>query len=228
MLLLVAGICLAQIETVESGDFAAGEQRKAVTATVRVANPAQRKVGSGVVVARTGAFVYVLTAAHVVAGNRGLEVSTYNETDYPKAAGVYKDAKVLAASVDRADLAVLRFTAEDKSFGSRPLCSVETRPKADRFACLLAGCLDGEAPTVQVDRVAGTRKAKDAAGEIVFWECLKRSPEGRSGGAVINIEGRVVGICSGVSGGRSYFTHIDEIHRFLKKNALQWLAEEDE
>lgn len=227
MMLLIAGLLLAQIETVESADFSAAQQRKAVTAAVRVANPAQRKVGSGVIVGRTGAFVYVLTAAHVVADNRGLEISTYSEADYPRASAVYRDAKVLAASTDRADLAVLKFTAEDKSLGMQPLCPAESKPKTEQFPCLVVGCLKGEPPTLQVDRVAGTKKAKDASGEVVFWECPRASPQGRSGGALINARGHVVGVCSGVSGGNSYFTHIDEIHRFLRKNALQWLAEEE-
>jgi S1-C subfamily serine protease len=51
--------------------------------------------------------------------------------------------------------------------------------------------------------------------------------KGRSGGPLIDQRGFVIGICSGTSDGKGYFTHTHEIHRFLKQNAFDWLADKD-
>src|SRR5690242_5141165 len=96
--LLLLALVPGGIETVPSPDFAKDQQVAAVLATVRVVNPARDRTGSGVLVGREGAFVYVLTAAHVVAGAEGLEVHTFSAGSYPEAAHVHDSGRVVASA----------------------------------------------------------------------------------------------------------------------------------
>jgi hypothetical protein len=63
-------------------------------------------------------------------------------------------------------------------------------------------------------------------GAAHFWEASGKPTAGRSGGLLMNRQGYLLGICSGISGETGYYCHIEEIHRFLKSNALSWLYEE--
>src|SRR5258708_37151247 len=100
-------LMLGPIETVETADFSKESQESAVVATVRVANVSQGSEGSGVIVGRKGAFVYVLTAHHVVEKADRLEVATYSRDSYPKAAKVYDAVRLIARADDLRDLALL-------------------------------------------------------------------------------------------------------------------------
>ena len=114
----------ADIDVLDSKDFPKEAQVKAVTATVRVVNAAKGSEGSGALVHKGGPFLYVLTAAHVVAGAKKVEVATFTADSHPKPAKVYREAEVLAQS-DEADLAVLRVTTRDDPPG---LLRVFARP----------------------------------------------------------------------------------------------------
>jgi hypothetical protein len=44
---------------------------------------------------------------------------------------------------------------------------------------------------------------------------------------LLDSNGRVIGLASGHDAAAGYYVHSDEIHRFLKRNALGWLCEKD-
>src|SRR4051794_34530728 len=87
----------AQVETVPSPTFPRELQVAVTVAAVRVANATKGTAGSGAVVRQDGAFLYVLTAAHVVDGAEEVDVHLFSAASYPKPQQVCR-AKVLARS----------------------------------------------------------------------------------------------------------------------------------
>jgi hypothetical protein len=65
-------------------------------------------------------------------------------------------------------------------------------------------------------------------GAFAAWEVATAPVKGRSGGPLFDRRGFVLGIASGANLELGYFTHTEEIHRFLKSNALEWLAEPED
>ena len=43
---------------------------------------------------------------------------------------------------------------------------------------------------------------------------------------MLDRSGRLVGVASGLGDGKGYYTHVEEVHAFLKRNGLEWLYEE--
>src|SRR4051794_7722824 len=70
----------------------------ALTATVRIRNGASQKEGSGALVARSEAYIYVLTARHVVTGANRLEVAVFTTRSYPEPDSIYRNAEMVAES----------------------------------------------------------------------------------------------------------------------------------
>lgn len=62
--------------------------------------------------------------------------------------------------------------------------------------------------------------------ERFAWECQDPAEKGRSGGGLFDASGRLLGVCSGISDGRSYFTHRDEIEFWLRKSDYAWLLKQ--
>jgi S1-C subfamily serine protease len=216
-----------QIETKDSADFSRTLQVRAVTATVRIHNPANKMEGSGVIVGKGGPFVYILTAHHLVGAAEQLDITTFTEQSHPKADKVYRSAKVVAKSADLRDLALVRMVCDDKMVGMLPICPVAEMPKAEKFLAITVGCGDGQAPSALIEKVLGKKKIRRKAGEdsASVWEMDGAVVKGRSGGPLVDKRGYVVGICSGTNDGKGYYTHPEEIHRFLKQNVFAWLAE---
>jgi len=190
---------------------------------VGVVNAAKHERGSGVVIAARGAFLYVLTASHVVSGSDRLEVHL---------PAINKDAKAkVVTEVDilidgrTQDVALLRVSAGDVKVTPQPLAS--TPPSGDEaFDALSAGFGDGAEPEVRAERVLARKLLRRAGGETWFaWETRERPDTGRSGGALIDAGGRLIGICSGTQEGKGYYTHVDEIRALLKKKNQGWLLE---
>ncbi len=223
LLALVPG----DIDTLDSKEFSKEAQVKAVTATVRVANSAKAAEGSGAVVHKDRAFLYVLTAAHVVDGVKKADVSTFTADSYPKAAKVYRDAEVLARDA-AADLAVLRIATRDDPPGCLRVCAPGSVPDAKGLTALAVGCAGGAAPTCTVEAVAGRRKVRRPGAEkaVACWETEKPPAKGRSGGPLLDSRGRLIGVASGIGDAKGYYAHAEEVHDFLKRNALEWLYEE--
>jgi S1-C subfamily serine protease len=223
-LLAFALLCPTQIRLAEAPEFPPHMQVACVTATVQVRNI--DGVGSGVLLAKSGEFVYVLTAQHIVAKADNLEVAVYSKETYPQPRTVYKGVEIVAQTSGLADLAILRFATADTMPAFLRLCPAPLVP--GQFLGLSAGCGGGEAPTARVDKVPaktlGRRPPSDET--CAFWESERKPMPGRSGGPLIDARGHLLGICSGANREKSYFTHVDEIRKFLRLNGLRWLGEE--
>jgi S1-C subfamily serine protease len=203
-------------------------QQTSLAATVRIVNTADRSVGSGAIIARDP-FVYVLTAHHIVSDIKSVEVHTYSKESHPDPAGVYSHATVVANS-ESADLAVIRFSTRDPMPEPLPIVPLELEPQnlepESRFPVLTVGYDDQDsAPRCIAAEVIDTKRVRRTAGDaaVTVWEVARESAPGRSGGPLIDQRGFVLGIASGIAEGKGYFTHTEEIHRFLKQNGLQGL-----
>jgi hypothetical protein len=226
--LLALLVTAGQLETIPSDDFPKDLQARALTATVRIVNPAQDVTGSGVVVGSEGTFLYVLTAAHVVAKADGLEVDVFAAGSYPEPEHVYDKARVVASAEGLSDLALVRVATRDRAAASLRVCPPRLLPGDKELPVLTAGCSAGEAPTCLEERAAKKRVRRQAGGETaVVWEGSRRPDPGRSGGALFEKRGYLLGICGGANGDRGYYTDAETIQAFLKANGFKWLYEEE-
>jgi hypothetical protein len=219
----------ADIDILDSKDFPKEAQVRAVTATVRIANKAGGAEGSGVLLKRTGAVVYVLTANHVVDGAKRVDVTTFSAESHPKGAAVYRGAEVIAQSAE-ADLAVVRLTTRDEMPGSVAVCPPSRLPGGKDFVALSVGCGGGKAPACLLEDVKGKRKVRKPGADtaVLCWEAARAPAKGRSGGPLLDRRGELIGIDSGAGDGKGYYTHAEEIHTFLRRNGLKSLYEEAE
>ncbi len=219
-LLLLPG----EIETVDTPDFSKEVQTAAVCATVRVVNRVQNVAGTGVVLGRKGPAVYILTACHVIQGAGRLEVATFSPSTYPTPARRYHSVQVVAQASDTRDLALLRVVTDDP-LPALKFCPARLVPTGVGFKGLTVGCADGKAPTCSVDEVVGTKRVRRESQlrAATFWEVARDQDDGRSGGPLVDKNGRLLGVCSGNSKDKSYYCHPDEVRGFLKESSFEWL-----
>ena len=192
---------------------------------MRVLNPAGNAQGSGVILGESGPFVYLLTANHVVDQAERVEVQTFSPRSLPKPEAVYRSVAVLAQAKDE-DVAVLRLATADRMPGRVRFCPPDQVPKEAGFAAWTVGCPFGRPPVCQQEKVVGVKRARRPGAEAVLvWETDREPATGRSGGPLLDRQGRLLGVGSGTSDGKGYFTHVEAIQRFLKRHGLHWLAE---
>ena len=225
LLLLTPG----QVATVDSAQFAKKAQVAAVAATVRIVNGSQGTTGSGVIIRTQKPFVYILTAAHVVGQAERLEVDTFSADSYPRPEKVYRSAQVIARLKGINDLALVRLSTSDRMQGCVRVCPPRLVPRRREVAVLAVGCAQGKAPTclIKTAERKQVRKGPEAEGGVL-WEVNAKSDPGRSGGPLLGRRGYLLGIASGTNDGKAYYSHISEIHSFLKQQGLKWLYEDEE
>jgi len=218
-------VVVAQLPGADVADsFPAKVHDTAVTATVQIRALPQMAEGSGALIGKSAPFVYILTAQHVVKRAERLEVTVFVKDSDPKPRTVYRSAKVVAEMEGLADLALLRLTTTDDMPGLVHVCP-ETKVQNHPGKVLAVGCEAGKGPVGLLENVARKKWARrDDGNELVsFWEVDHKHARGRSGGPLVDQRGYLVGVCSGSNKEKSYFTHVVEIHGFLKRNGFRWL-----
>jgi S1-C subfamily serine protease len=209
--------------------FPEAVQTRALEATVRVFHPATSGEGSGVVIRFENNYAYILTAAHVVpeggTNADAVEVSFFPKGK-PRSEIVPIKTEVKSRMVNE-DLAVIRVGLKQAPPAVLPLCPRNEAPPKffdDPMPVLAVGLGIRGVPEAIVDQVRQFKLVKKPDGSKAFhWEADKPQGLGRSGGPLVDTQGRVIGICSGTRENKGYYVSIYEIEASLKRNAWDFL-----
>lgn len=216
-------LILALISSAEPESDAA-VRRRALAATVRM-RVADRATATAVVVGRKDGDLYLLTADHATDGpdTTALTFEFFADGE-PEPAFALKGAKA-ALRRPVADFALLKVAVPaDRTVEILPLIPPGKHAKRFPFDALSVGCSRGEAPTCEPESIAAKRLAVRRDDELAFfWQAEKTQSRGRSGGPLVDGEGRVIGICAATALGKGYYTHASELHAALKGEGFDWL-----
>jgi len=208
-------------------EYSRAAQEKALSVTLRLRNPETAGEGTAVRVGRLGAVTYYLTADHCIKDGTVL-LDRFTTQTYPEPDATIENVTAIERW-PHLDLALLKSLRErDEGRPVAVLCPADKVPVVgkDGLVVLTAGCTDGDAPVLQVDRVGGPRrivKPRQPGRAILSWEIARPPVEGRSGGPMFAPDGSLIGICSGTDGKSGYYLHVDEMRKVLNNSDLKRL-----
>jgi|GEM_PF-798438 len=191
-----------------------------------------RLVGSGgtataVVIARNNNELYLLTSEHVVRKSSELKLEFFDRKSYSRVSRTVLFGTALEV-FPVADFAVLRFPIlKDQNFEQVRLATPAERPKRFPTEGISIGCTNGKSPTCEEATLIAKRLARRTNNDEIgfFWETEQIPIPGRSGGPLFDPDGNLIGICSATTGGKGFYTHLDEILVGLKQRKLGWLVD---
>jgi S1-C subfamily serine protease len=186
--------------------------------------------GTAVVIGRSNDEIYLLTAEHVTRNSSDLKLEFFERATYPKVSRIERYGSVVE-DFSNPDFAVLKFPLSKKEYRYPEvrLATVAERPKRFPFNGMTIGCSNGSPPTCEAVTVVAKRLARRLNDQEIafFWETEQIPSPGRSGGPIFDGTGRLIGICSATTGGKGFYTHLDEILAGLKEKKLVWLLGEE-
>ena len=203
--------------------LSAEAQWNAIAACPLVVIDDQASFGTAVVVGHKDGFAYLLTAAHVIEGTRDREFRFFTRDSYPRPARTVKGGNVLLRS-QKPDFALVQVKVGDDRLPELKLAGPGQRPKRFPFEAVSVGCPFGGWPQARAETVsAKLLKRPNDVPEAFFWQTAAPPEKGRSGGPLLDAQGRVIGVCAATQDDRGYFTHLDEILAGLKRAKHEWL-----
>jgi S1-C subfamily serine protease len=218
--------------TVADATFSQDTQWNAVCSTVRISSDNRDfTTCSGVVIAVREGAAYVLTAAHGAKSTGEYKLEWFTRDKYPLPARQFTATQIgVVLESPTEDISLIKVAVgKDAPPGICKLAPVGARTKEFPVSALVVGCGDGGAPTAQVVQIAGKKLRKKTELDMAFfWETTVPPVSGRSGGPLIDRQGRLIGICAAKGGDlaqKGYYSHLDEIHATLKRNGQEWLIE---
>jgi hypothetical protein len=95
-------------------------------------------------------------------------------------------------------------------------------PGANPFDAVISGCTDDGGFVSSTVQVEERRQVRKSAGSPPVWVWQTNVPQrrGMSGGALVDRDGLLLGIASGSSDGKGYYTDCESIRAFLRANRL--------
>jgi len=174
--------------------------------------------GSGTIIDSKPGRSLILTCAHAIhrlSDAARIEVDLFNDGEHETYIGEIVDHHI------DSDVGLIRIRT-DQPLPVARISGTERKP-AEGDACSSIGCAHGENPSVlsmhitSVDRYLGPANI----------ECTHAPQDGRSGGALVNERGRVIGVCSAAfrDDNRGLYAGPDAIHQMLHRNRLSHLFE---
>ncbi len=195
---------------------AANPDIAAATIRVRVKDKGVVSYGSGTIIESKPGRAVVLTCGHLLrdlSRQAQIEVDVYAANKSMPFAGKVIDADLAAdvgliAIEPRTALVACRIAADDKSI----------RMGAKAVSC---GCSDGYRPSLQQTSITALNKY-DPPDNI---ECQGVPSQGRSGGALFNSRGEIIGVCFAATENdqRGLYCGLKPIHALLKRASLAHL-----
>ncbi len=174
--------------------------------------------GTGFVFARSGTTAHLLTCAHVVGEEAKVKV-VFNSGQ--------KDEAVLEADVvgtdDRSDLACLR--VKNAGTSAQPLALGKKTAVRETEAVFAAGfpfggrlAADAKNPEIAVSRASVASIRRDNAGNVVAVQLGGEVNPGNSGGPIVDIAGKVVGVAQSkiLGTGTAFAVPPEQVEAFLK------------
>ena len=169
---------------------------------------------------------YLLSSAHAIPKDAARVYEFFARDTYPTSVRTIVGGEIVLWLTDP-DLALVKVSIGREPVSVLRLAAPGKRPKRYPFDAVSVGCPDGVTPVCRAERVLGKKLVRRPGdGLAFFWEAEQAPAHGMSGGPLVTLDGRVIGVCAAASEGRAYFTHADEILAALKTAGYGWLFTE--
>ncbi len=199
-------------------------QAAAYTATARVQTiESPYSVATGVFIGQRDGIGYLLTAEHAYSDSQDREVQLFDTASFPAPKQTYRGL-ALAFKSPAADLALVKVALGKDLVPIVPIAKLTDRPRAFPAQALSFGCGKGQAPTARSESLRAKRFVRRPENEVAFfWETSAPPIAGRSGGPILDTQGRLLGVCAAAIEERGYYTHLEELHAALSRNGYAWI-----
>ena len=181
---------------------------------------------TGVVVAFKDQSAYILGAHHASNGIRR-QFHFYTAGSMPGAVLEIKNAGEVVVMDKTADVVLYKVPWPDNAGWKPtpiPLAKPGERPKRFPFDAMSVGCSEGRLPTASNETIQAKRLGSKTDSEVAFfWETKQAPKPGRSGGPLLDRDGKLIGLCAASKDNAGYYAHLDEIQSALQSSGYEWL-----
>jgi hypothetical protein len=209
------------------GFLPSAEQWAAIEACPRIVSRLpEESYASGVVVGFREESAYILSAQHAASGSRR-QFHFFNAESMPQPVLEIKAAGTAVMFDKTADVVLYKVPwPVDVSWKPTPILLAQPgdRPKRFPFDGMSIGCSEGRLPTANNETILAKRMGTKSVSDVAFfWEAKTPPKPGRSGGPLLNKDGKLIGLCAASKENAGYYAHLDEIQSALLISGYDWL-----